>query len=58
MFLNTKTPGGFKSDHLRSITHGELAVAITLAPKELKKLFPTDILFQTTFWGQVKARIG
>lgn len=33
-------------------------MAITLAPKELKKLFPTDILFQTTFWGQVKARIG
>ena len=58
MFLNTKTAGGFTSGHLGSVTHGELAVAITLAPKALKKLFPTDILFQTTFWGQVKARIG
>ena len=33
-------------------------MTIKLAPKALKDLFPTSILFQTTFWGQVKARIG
>ena len=37
---------------------GAAAVTIKLAPKALKDLFPTSILFQTTFWGQVKARIG
>jgi len=37
---------------------GDPAVTIKLAPKPLDELFPTSILFQTTFWGQVKARIG
>ncbi len=33
-------------------------MTLKLAPKALKDLFPTSILFQTTFWGKVKARIG
>ena len=27
-------------------------------PKKLKNLFPTDIIFQTEYWAQVKARLG
>ncbi|MDY0187644.1 MAG: hypothetical protein RBR16_06955 [Syntrophus sp. (in: bacteria)] len=31
---------------------------IDVEPKKIHKLFPTDILFQTTYWGQVKSRLG
>jgi lipid II:glycine glycyltransferase (peptidoglycan interpeptide bridge formation enzyme) len=31
---------------------------ISLRPKKASRLLPTDILFQTVFWGQVKARLG
>lgn len=31
---------------------------ITLQPKKIQALLPTDILFQTTYWGQVKSRLG
>lgn len=31
---------------------------INLAPKKVKALLPTDILFQTPYWGQVKSRLG
>ena len=33
-------------------------MALTVSPKALKDLFPTDIFFQTSFWGQVKAHAG
>jgi len=33
-------------------------VDVFLKPKEAKTLLPTDILFQTVFWSQVKARLG
>jgi lipid II:glycine glycyltransferase (peptidoglycan interpeptide bridge formation enzyme) len=31
---------------------------IRLEPKKLRALLPSDILFQTTFWGRVKSRLG
>jgi lipid II:glycine glycyltransferase (peptidoglycan interpeptide bridge formation enzyme) len=31
---------------------------INLAPKKVRALLPTDILFQTPYWGQVKSRLG
>lgn len=31
---------------------------ICLKPKNLKALLPTDILFQTTYWSQVKSNLG
>lgn len=31
---------------------------IDLQPKKAHGLFPTDILFQTTYWSQVKSRLG
>lgn len=31
---------------------------IHLEPKNAGALFPTDILFQTAFWGRVKSRLG
>lgn len=35
-----------------------LPVDVFLKPKEAKTLFPTDILFQTVYWSQVKSRLG
>lgn len=31
---------------------------IRLSSKELRELYPTDIVFQTEYWGKVKARLG
>lgn len=31
---------------------------IDVKPKNIHKLFPTDILFQTSYWGHVKHRLG
>lgn len=31
---------------------------LELRPKEATTLLPTDILFQTVYWGQVKSRLG
>lgn len=31
---------------------------IDLQPKKIHGLFPTDILFQTAYWSQVKSRLG
>jgi len=31
---------------------------LDLRPKEVYGLFPTDILFQTAYWSQVKSRLG
>ncbi len=31
---------------------------ITLTPKKMRALLPTDILFQTSYWGRVKAGLG
>jgi len=33
-------------------------VKINLQPKDTWSLHPTDILFQTTFWSEVKSRLG
>lgn len=33
-------------------------MALTLSPKALSELVPTDIVFQTAFWGQVKSHLG
>ncbi|OPY81776.1 MAG: Lipid II:glycine glycyltransferase [Syntrophorhabdus sp. PtaU1.Bin153] len=33
-------------------------MTICLRPKHFGALLPTDILFQTVFWGQVKSRVG
>ncbi len=31
---------------------------IRLSPKKVRALLPTDILFQTDYWGRVKSRLG
>jgi len=31
---------------------------ITVKQKKILSLVPTDILFQTAYWGQVKSRLG
>jgi lipid II:glycine glycyltransferase (peptidoglycan interpeptide bridge formation enzyme) len=31
---------------------------LSVKPKKLNHLFPTDIVFQTEYWAQVKARLG
>ena len=31
---------------------------LTLTPKRPRELYPTDILFQSRYWGEVKSRLG
>lgn len=31
---------------------------LSLKPKNLRELYPTDIVFQTEYWGNVKSRLG
>ena len=31
---------------------------VDIKPKEIRELFPTDIFFQTTYWGLVKSHLG
>jgi len=33
-------------------------VHLTLTPKRPRELYPTDILFQSRYWGEVKSRLG
>lgn len=35
-----------------------IAMDIRLSPKGITSLFPTEILFQTDYWAQVKSRLG
>jgi len=37
---------------------GGLPVDVHLKPKEARTLLPTDVLFQTAFWSQVKSQLG
>jgi lipid II:glycine glycyltransferase (peptidoglycan interpeptide bridge formation enzyme) len=33
-------------------------VNVDVKPKKIRALFPTDIFFQTTYWGRVKSHLG
>ncbi|WP_244147302.1 lipid II:glycine glycyltransferase FemX [Desulfonatronovibrio hydrogenovorans] len=35
-----------------------MPMQINLTPKRTKSLYPTDILFQTSYWGRVKSSLG
>ncbi|KJS29937.1 MAG: peptidoglycan bridge formation protein FemAB [Desulfatitalea sp. BRH_c12] len=43
---------------MQKIVHKESVVNLRLTPKNLRRLDPTDILFQTEYWGEVKTRLG
>jgi len=45
-------------NHRREHLKESNAVHLSLTPKPPRELYPTDILFQSRYWGEVKTRLG